>query len=324
MQGDLDAWLDALAGSDEEFVDRAFRLVVRREPEADGRARALEKLRDGSLSRAGLLREIVGSEEFDRVALLDGGLAFAAGERSKPRDHRGPSRPRELVAPASSDERALEIPWCLTRYDGERRVLDVGYAFAEAAYVAGLLALGAEELVGVDLAAADVPGLRSVVSDVRSLPFDDDSFDFALCISTLEHVGRDNAVYDVDAPREDAGDEAALRELHRVLDRNGRLVVSVPTGAADDQGWQVVRTPEQWIERFERSGFVVYEDELYVRGDEGWRTASLQEARGAPYLERGAGAVLLAELRPGSFGGKVRLAVRDVRHAGDIRRSTLS
>jgi SAM-dependent methyltransferase len=324
MQGDLDAWLDALAGSDEEFVDRAFRLVVRRKPEAEGRARALEKLRDGSLSRAGLLREIVGSAEFDRVALLDAGLAFAAGERAKPRDHRGPSRPRELAAPASSDERALEIPWCLTRYDGERRVLDVGYAFAEAAYVTGLLALGAEELVGVDLASADVPGLRSVVADVRTLPFDDDSFDFALCISTLEHVGRDNAVYDVDAPREDTGDEGALRELRRVLDRNGRLLVSVPTGAEADQGWQVVRTPEQWIERFERSGFVVYEDELYVRGESGWRTASLQEARSAPYLEDGAGAVLLAELRPGSFGGKVRLAVRDARHAGDIRRSTLS
>ena len=324
MQGDLAAWLGALAGSDEEFVDRAFRLVVRREPEADGRARALEKLHDGSLSRAGLLRELVGSAEFDRVAVLDGALAFALGERARPRDHRGPSRPRELVAPASSDERALEIPWCLTRYDGERRVLDVGYAFAEAPYVAGLLALGAEELVGVDLASADVPGLRSVVADVRSLPFDDDSFDFALCISTLEHVGRDNAVYDVDAPREDTGDEAALRELRRVLDKNGRLIVTVPTGTAADQGWQVVRTPEQWIERFERAGFVVYEDELYVRGDDGWRTATLEEARNARYLEHGAGAVLLAELRPGSFGGKVRLAVRDVRHAGDIRRSTLS
>jgi SAM-dependent methyltransferase len=323
MQGDLGEWLDALAGSDEEFVDRAWRLVVRREPEVDGRARALEKLRDGALSRAGLLRELVGSPEFDRVALLDGGLAFAAGERAKPRNHRGPSRPRELRAPASSDERALEIPWCLTRYDGERRVLDVGYAFAEAAYVAGLLALGAEELVGVDLAEADVPGLRSVVADVRALPFDDDSFDFALCISTLEHVGRDNEVYDVDAPREDTGDEAALRELRRVLGKNGRLVVSVPTGVADDQGWQVVRTPEQWIERFERSGFVVYEDELYVRGGDGWHTASLEEARNARYLEHGAGAVLLAELRPGSFGGKMRLAVRDVRHAGEIRRSTL-
>jgi SAM-dependent methyltransferase len=324
MQGHLAEWLDALAGSDEEFVDRAWRLVVRREPEADGRARALEKLRDGTLSRAGLLRELVGSPEFDRVALLDGGLAFAAGERAKPRDHRGPSRPRELRAPASSDERAVEIPWCLTRYDGERRVLDVGYAFAEAAYVAGLLALGAEELVGVDLAEADVPGLRSVVADVRTLPFDDDSFDFALCISTLEHVGRDNEVYDVDAPREDSGDEAALRELRRVLGKNGRLLVSVPTGVADDQGWQVVRTPEQWIERFERSGFVVYEDELYVRGGDGWRTAPLEEARTARYLEHGAGAVLLAELRPGSFGGKVRLAVRDVRHAGEIRRSTVA
>jgi SAM-dependent methyltransferase len=324
MQGHLAEWLDALAGSDEEFVDRAWRLVVRREPEADGRARALEKLRDGTLSRAGLLRELVGSPEFDRVALLDGGLAFAAGERAKPRDHRGPPRPRELRAPASSDERAVEIPWCLTRYDGERRVLDVGYAFAEAAYVAGLLALGAEELVGVDLAEADVPGLRSVVADVRTLPFDDDSFDFALCISTLEHVGRDNEVYDVDAPREDSGDEAALRELHRVLGKNGRLLVSVPTGVADDQGWQVVRTPEQWIERFERSGFVVYEDELYVRGGDGWRTAPLEEARTARYLEHGAGAVLLAELRPGSFGGKVRLAVRDVRHADEIRRSTVA
>jgi SAM-dependent methyltransferase len=178
--------------------------------------------------------------------------------------------------------------------------------------------------VGVDLAEADVPGLRSVVADVRTLPFDDDSFDFALCISTLEHVGRDNEVYDVDAPREDSGDEAALRELRRVLGKNGRLLVSVPTGVADDQGWQVVRTPEQWIERFERSGFVVYEDELYVRGGDGWRTAPLEEARTARYLEHGAGAVLLAELRPGSFGGKVRLAVRDVRHADEIRRSTVA
>ena len=111
---------------------------------------------------------------------------------------------------------------------------------------------------------------------MRALPFDDDSFDFALCISTLEHVGRDNEVYDVDAPREDSGDEAALRELRRVLGKNGRLLVSVPTGVADDQGWQVVRTPEQWIERFERSGFVVYEDELYVHDADGWRTASLR------------------------------------------------
>ncbi len=76
---------------------------------------------------------------------------------------------------------------------------------------------------------------------------------------------------------------------------------------------------------FERAGFLVYEDELYVRDADGWRSASLAEARAARYGSGGpgAGAVLLAELHPDSFGGKMRLAVRDVRHRDEIRRSTV-
>ena len=324
MQGDLAQWLEAAAGTDEEFVDRAWRLVLRRSPEPEGRVRALEKLRDGTLSRAGLLRQLVRSEEFDRVAVLDAALAFAAAERARPRDGGGPWRPRELRAPATGDERAIEIPWALARYDGEGHVLDIGYAFAESAYLAGLVGLGAASLVGVDLATADVPGLRSVVADVRALPFSDSSFDLAFCISTLEHIGRDNKIYDVDAERDDAGDEAALRELHRVLNKDGRLLVSVPTGEHDDQGWQIQRTPEEWIGVFERAGFIVYEDELYLRAANGWRRASLAEARTARYGSGGpgAGAVLLAELHPDSFGGKMRLAMRDVRHRDEVRRST--
>ena len=323
MTGDLAAWLEAAAGSDEEFVERMWRLALRRAPDPDARTRALAKLRDGTLSRSGLLRELTASEEFDRVELLDSGVAFAAGERARRRDHRGPPRPRELQAPAASDERALEIPWCLARYDGERRVLDVGYAFAEVAYLAGLVSLGAAELVGVDLAHAEVPGLRSVVADVRELPFDDDAFDLVLCVSTLEHVGRDNDVYEVDAPRDQDGDETALSELHRVLAPDGRLLVSVPTGVPEDHGWQVVRSAGEWVERFERSGFLVYEDELYVRGPDSWRSAHLDEAGTARYGGSSAGAVLLAELHPESLGGKLRLAVRDVRHRGDVRRSTV-
>jgi len=322
VTGELSSWLDAATGTDDEFVEQAWRLVLRRAPEPDGRERALAKLGDGTLSRSGLLRELLESGEFERVATLDAALARAAAARSAPRDHRGPARPRELRAPASGDERAIEIPWALARYDGEPRVLDVGYAFAEPAYLAGLVGLGATELVGVDLAQAEVPGLQSVVADVRELPFDDGSFDVVLCISTLEHVGRDNEVYAIDAARDDAGDERALRELHRVLARDGRLLVSVPTGEHDDQGWQLQRTPEDWIAVFERAGFLVYEDELYVHGDDGWRSATLDEARAARYGGSSAGAVLLAELHPGTVGGKVRLAVRDVRHRDEIRRST--
>ena len=318
MQGDLDAWLGALAGPDEEFVDRVWRLAVRRAPEAEARERALTKLGDGTLSRAGLLRELTGSAEFARVELLDAGLARAAAERAK----RG--RPRELRADAASDERAIEIPWCLARYAGERRVLDAGYAFAEPAYLAGLTALGAGELTGVDLSASEVPGLRSVVADVRQLPFPDGSFDLAFCISTLEHVGRDNEIYEVDARRETSGDEAALRELRRVLGHDGRLLVSVPTGLEDDQGWQLVRLPADWIALFERAGFIVYEDELYARDGTGWHAATLTEASAARYEGPGAGAVLLAELHPRTLGSKLRLAVRDVRYRDDVRRSTVA
>ncbi len=315
----MEHWLE---GSDDEFISRAWRLVLRREPDDSARESARERLGAGGLSRARLVRELVESREFSLIEVRDDGLARALAERQRAEE---PGRPRELLAPAESDERAIEIPWSLARYRDERRVLDVGYAFAEPAYLAGLLALGAEDLVGVDLAEVDVPGLRPVVADVRQLPFAEGSFDLAFCISTLEHVGRDNAVYDVDAPREEAGDEAALRELHRVLAKDGRLLLSVPTGERDDQGWQVVRAPEEWIAVFERCGFLVYEDELYVRGNEGWRTAALDEARSARYGKGGpgAGAVLLAELRPGTLGGKLRLAVRDVRHRDEIRRSTV-
>src|SRR5581483_6419072 len=118
----------------------------------------------GEVSRARLVRELVESREFERLELLDDGLALA-------RRHRG-ERPRELHAPAWSDERAIEIPWMLARYAGERRVLDVE----------GLRELASEELVTVDLAEP-----ADVLADVRDLPFEDGQFELAFCVSTLEH-----------------------------------------------------------------------------------------------------------------------------------------
>jgi O-antigen chain-terminating methyltransferase len=291
----------------DDFVERAWELALRRKPDPG----SLERVDRGEVSRARLLRELVESREFERVELLDDGLARARFER------RQGGRPRELLAPAWSDERAIEIPWVLARYTGEPRVLDIGTAFAERAYVDGLRDLHPHDLVTVDLAEP-----ADVIADVRDLPFEDGRFDVVFCVSTLEHIGRDNTTYDVDAPRDEQGDEAALRELRRILSSEGRLLISVPTGVHDDQGWQVQREPLAWIALFERCGFLVYEDELYVRGDDGWRTATLAEARRATYADNGAGAVLLAELRHGTVGEKLRLAVRDVRHRDVARRST--
>ena len=57
-----------------------------------------------------------------RVRVLDDAVAWATAQRA------ADERPRNLVAPAGTDERPIEIPWCLARYRGEPRLLDVGYS----------------------------------------------------------------------------------------------------------------------------------------------------------------------------------------------------
>lgn len=50
---------------------------------------------------------------------------------------------------------------------------------------------------------------------IERFPFENDHFDFAVCIDVLEHIN---------------DDEIFLRELHRVLRQDGRLIITVPTG----------------------------------------------------------------------------------------------
>jgi len=296
MDDTLAARLELANLSDEEFVRRAYRLVLRRDPEPA----AFER----SVSRATLLAELVSSDEFAELRALDDALARAKD---------GPGR--FLEAPADLDERAIEVPWALSRLGSARRVLDVGSANAAPAYLAALLSAGVPELVGVDVADADVPGMRTVVADVRDLPFDDSSFDLVLCISTLEHVGRDNRVYG--AAAESAGGELeALRELRRVTARAGTILVTVPTGEHQDHGWFVQREPDRWNGLFLEAGLRVEDEEIYAVSEDGWRAAPDFDPDGVRYGDRGAGAVLCAALAP---AGSARLLARRARAAARSR-----
>jgi SAM-dependent methyltransferase len=277
----LEAHLERAALDDEAFVERAYRLVLLRPPDDAGRLAAVRRLGDGTLSRSALLVELMESDEHAQTRALDDGVAFARWARA------ARERPRELTAPPRADSRAIEIPWVLARYRGEQRVLDVGYAFAEPAWIAALLELDAPALVAVDLAEREVPGLRTVTADVRSLPFDAGAFDVALCVSTLEHVGADPSVYGHDAEQERDGMARALRELHRVLARGGRALLTLPIGEPSHRGWYVQLDLEGWRELFGAAGFAVFEEETYDLGDAGWRAAPPTSAR-----------LLCVELRP--------------------------
>jgi SAM-dependent methyltransferase len=289
----LRAYLLAQEPTDEAYVDGVFGFALRREPDGEARERALAKLAEGTLSRATLLHELVTSEEFERIRLLDDAVAFARGARE-----RG-ARPRRLTGPPGSDERVIEIPWVLARLR-PGRVLEVGYAFAEPSYLAGLIEAEPAELVGVDLAEAEVPGMRTVAADVRDLPFPDGYFDQVLLVSTLEHVGADNERYGLETAGDGFGAGKALRELRRVLRPDGCLLVTVPAGEPEDYGWFRQDDVRGWTHQFVRTGFFVEELEVYELGEGGWHASPTFDGAGVRYGERGpaASAVLCAELSP--------------------------
>jgi SAM-dependent methyltransferase len=296
MDERLSAELAAYDGSDEEFVDSVFALVLRRPPDTEARERALEKLGEGTLSRATLIHELASSIEFVRVRERDDAIALGLGARA-----RG-ERLRWLQAPGGTDERVIELPWVLSRLRHEGRVLEVGYAFAEPPYLGALLRSGVE-LVGVDRATLDVGGLETVEADVRELPFPDDAFDQVLLVSTLEHIGADNSVYGLE-PEPENGVEprlASLRSLRRVLRREGGLLATVPLGEPGDYGWFRQEDLRGWTRLFSRAGFFVEEQEAYELTPEGWRTSPDFHASGVRYGDRGpaASAVLCVDLRPG-------------------------
>jgi len=310
MDERLAAELAAHEGSDEELVEAAFRLLLRRPPDEEARERALAKLAEGTLSRATLIHELASSEEFVRVRELDDAVALGLGARA----HGEPVR--WLQAPPGTDERVVEIPWVLSRLRPSARVLEVGYAFAEPAYLAGLLRAGVE-LVGADLATREIEGMETVEADVRELPFPDRSFDQVLLVSTLEHVGADNTVYGLQAESDGDSRVRALRELRRVLRRDGSLLVTVPLGEPGDYGWFRQENERGWARLYARAGFFIEELEAYELTPEGWRATRDFRAEGVRYGERGpaASAVLCAHLRPGRLSrlvtpGGLRKATR--------------
>lgn len=314
MEPRIAAELVAHGSDDAAFVDATFTRVLRRPPDAEARDRALERLADGTLSRATFLHELVTSAEHARVRQLDDAVALglAARARGEPL--------RWLAGPPGTDERVVEVPWVLSRLT-THRVLEVGYAFAEPAYVAALLRARPEALVGVDLAHRDVEGMETVEADVRSLPFPDGSFDQALLVSTLEHVGADNAVYGLPSEDAPATRVEALRELRRVLVPDGRLLVTTPLGTPGDHGWFRQDDVPGWTGLFTRAGFFVEEQEAYELTPEGWRAAPAFRPEGILYGDRGpaASAVLCTELSPSrlrrltSIDGLARTARRRAR-----------
>jgi ubiquinone/menaquinone biosynthesis C-methylase UbiE len=80
------------------------------------------------------------------------------------------------------------------------------------------------------------PRIRTCCHDAETLPFPDGAFDIVLCRQMLHYV---DAI------------EQCLREIHRVLDPAGALVVGqmTPFGEADEAWWKTIVKARQPLRR---------------------------------------------------------------------------
>lgn len=174
-------------------------------------------------------------------------------------------------------ERCIEIPWAVSCYRGEKRVLDIGYANAEDRYLSELLSLNIPQLFGVDMVPKSSPGIISVIGDIRSTSFPDNFFDLVFCISTIEHIGRDNSVYHIPYVGVDhEGDFKALQEIYRIVKPCGRVVVTVPYGKSYDYGW-FIHYDDARLQRLVESSKLSIIQEDYFIYKSGWRKCDKSE-----------------------------------------------
>jgi len=100
-----------------------------------------------------------------------------------------------------------------------RDILDAGCGTGYGTEI--LAAAGARRAVGMDIAQEALDAARAgsraklelALGNLEDLPFEDDSFDLAVCFEAIEHI---------------EGQQTAIAELHRVLRPGGVLVLSSP------------------------------------------------------------------------------------------------
>ena len=191
------------------------------------------------------------------------------------------------------DERIVEYPWFFSRLPAAPGLLLDAGSILNFEFLLEQPALQNKRLHICTLAPEPEcfwhKGVSYLFDDLRRLPYRDGVFDWAVSISTLEHVGMDNTLLYTARPGEKGIAVARLsagghRTQARVLKPGGTLYATVPFGRARDHGWlQIFDQPgiEDLIGAF---GPAACTREYFLYHPEGWRRSTAPEAGDATFL----------------------------------------
>ena len=143
------------------------------------------------------------------------------------------------------DERIVEYPWLFSQMSNDGGLLLDGGSVLNYPFLLDAPQLSDKQLVILTLAPESTMAKRQNVSymfgDLRETLFRDGVFDLIVSISTLEHIGMDNAkLYTQDNQDNESQPEDYLRvikEFHRILKPGGRFLMTVPFGKPQNLGW---------------------------------------------------------------------------------------
>jgi SAM-dependent methyltransferase len=157
-------------------------------------------------------------------------------------------------------ERAVETPWVASHFKGGERLLDVGFTMSSLDYLGLLLEL--RKRFDVTIEAVDIVKPERVarryppewldqvmqvpitIGDLRTQPLPKGRYDVATIISTIEHIGFDEATHEdpktafarsttadgVTLHRDPGVNRDVLAQLASALRPGGLLLISVPMG----------------------------------------------------------------------------------------------
>jgi hypothetical protein len=198
---------------------------------------------------------------------------------------------KEIHIPAPQDsERCVEIPWvasAIVRCFG--LWLDIGYAHAEPRYWDSIQRNWRRFFrygYGLDMARpkGPVPLPVHIVADLMEASLDGlPKFDLVTCISTLEHIGCDNAVYLPQSHRRENPWEIQKTVFQKILDQvsaHGHALISVPYGKKRDYGWFIqydFSMVQNLIDQAKMSGKNLVQEQYYKLDSSGWTRCPQEE-----------------------------------------------